>query len=286
MNTKAVKRIHDAGYVPIDNLITYSPLPSQELPMVDPFLLLNHHGPQQYPPHNSGLPFGPHPHRGMETVTFIVEGDIMHKDSGGHKSVVRAGGVQWMTAGRGVIHSENSSDEFLEHGGNMEILQLWVNLPARSKMTEPFYKGLQKEEIPTVESDGGRVRTALVAGTWDGRTAAFQPGTDISLGTIACKPGATLSLDVPADHNVLLYVIRGSLSVNDKAVIGRQLVEFGNSGTTIAIEAQTDSLLLFGHALPFNEPVVAQGPFVMNTREEIAQAYDDYRHGKFGIWKG
>ncbi len=285
MNARTIKHIHDARDIPMDNLITYSPLPLPALPMVDPFLLLNHHGPQHYPPHNRGLPFGPHPHRGMETVTFIIEGDIMHKDSGGHKSVVRAGGVQWMTAGRGVIHSENSSDEFLKHGGNMEILQLWVNLPARAKMAEPFYKGLQTEEIPAVESDGGKVRTALIAGAWDGRAAAFQPGTDISLNTIEFQPQGQLTINVPPIHNVLFYVIRGTLLVQGQTATERQLVEFDNNGETISIEAQTDSILLFGHAQPFHESVVAHGPFVMNTHEEIAQAYDDYRRGKFGTWR-
>lgn len=284
MNTRTIQHIHSAGFVPMDNLITYSPLPSRALPMLDPFLLLNHHGLQHYPPHNSGLPFGPHPHRGMETVTFIIEGDIMHRDSGDHKSVVRAGGVQWMTAGRGLIHSETSSDEFIEHGGAMEIIQLWLNLPARLKMTDPFYKGLQKDDIPAVQTDNGRVRIAVVSGAWHDVAPAFASSTNIHLNTVEFQQGGSLVLSAPAEHNVLFYVVRGTLVVNGTPVEARQLVEFGVEGSEITVEASSDSFLLFGHGQPFREPVVAQGPFVMNTREEIVQAYDDYRRGRFGVW--
>lgn len=134
---KTIKKIHQAEFRPIADLITYSPIPTRTLDQIDPFLFLNHHGPQVYPPNNNGLPFGPHPHRGMETVTFIIDGDIAHHDSGGHTSVINNGGVQWMTAGKGLIHAEVSSEQFKKAGGKLEILQLWLNLPARLKMTTP-----------------------------------------------------------------------------------------------------------------------------------------------------
>src|SRR5690349_21652213 len=123
---RSIKKIHSSEYRPIADLVTYSPMPTRSLEMLDPFLFLNHHGPQVYSPDNDGLPFGPHPHRGMETVTFILDGDIMHKDSGGHESIIREGGIQWMTAGSGLIHAEVSSDEFMDKGGPLEILQLWI----------------------------------------------------------------------------------------------------------------------------------------------------------------
>jgi redox-sensitive bicupin YhaK (pirin superfamily) len=281
---RTIKKIHKAAYSPIADLITYSPLPSRTLQQIDPFLFLNHHGPQQYKPGNNGLPFGPHPHRGMETVTFILDGDIMHKDSAGHESIITAGGVQYMTAGRGLIHAEVSSSEFKQKGGGLEILQLWLNLPARLKMTAPKYIGLQKEDIPTLTLDNGQVEINLISGSWEGNKGAFDSPTGVQLNTIYFKPGGKLNFAVPVVNNVFFYVIRGKLIVNGQTVEALHLAEFNNNNEQIQIEAHMDSVLLFGHAKPFNEPVVAQGPFVMNTEEEIQQAYQDYRQGKFGRW--
>ncbi|GAB2530159.1 pirin family protein [Rufibacter soli] len=282
---RTIKKVHKAEYSPIADLVTYSPLPSRSLQQIDPFLFLNHHGYQEYKPHNRGLPFGPHPHRGMETVTFILAGDIMHKDSGSHESVITAGGVQWMTAGRGLIHAEVSSEEFKQNGGPLEILQLWVNLPAKHKMTEPRYEGLQKEQIPSFTVDEGKVTVNLVSGSWNGQQGAFETLSDILLSTIYFQPGAKLTIPVPAERNIFFYIIKGTLTVNGQPVAFRNLVEFNNDGTDLTVEASEDSILLFGHAVPFKEPMVAQGPFVMNTQAEIHQAYADYQAGKFGSWK-
>ncbi|GAB3490515.1 pirin family protein [Spirosoma knui] len=279
-----IKRIHQAEYAPISDLITYRAIPTRSIDYLDPFLFLNHHGPQVYKPQNRGLPFGPHPHRGMETVTFILEGDIAHKDSSGHDSVITAGGVQWMTAGRGLIHAEVSSDAFKETGGPLEILQLWLNLPARLKMTEPFYKGLQRDDIPSLTLDNGNVTVNLVAGDWDGHKAAFDSSTNVHLSTIYFKPGGSLNLKVPKAHTLFFYVIKGVITANGTDVEALSLAEFNRDGEELALTAGEDSILLFGHAEPFNEPVVSQGPFVMNTQQEIMEAYDDYRRGKFGTW--
>src|SRR5436305_1756837 len=150
MTDRTIARVHAAVRDDIGDLVTRRPLPGPALDQVDPFLFLNHHGPQVYPPHNQGLPFGPHPHRGFETVTFILEGELAHRDSAGHESVIREGGVQWMTAGRGITHAEVSPAGFLERGGPMEMLQLWVNLPSRLKMSPPRYVGLQRDRIPAL----------------------------------------------------------------------------------------------------------------------------------------
>ncbi|MGA9589681.1 MAG: pirin family protein [Salegentibacter sp.] len=282
---RSIKRIHQADYRPIADLVTYSPMPTASLEMIDPFIFLNHHGPQKYPPNNNGLPFGPHPHRGMETVTFILEGDIAHKDSGGHKSVIESGGVQWMTAGSGLIHAEVSSEAFKKAGGDLEILQLWVNLPAKLKMTEPRYKGLQKEQIPEVKLNEGKIRTQIVSGEFRGTKGAFDTLTDINLATIHFEKGARLELKIPENHNIFFYVISGELKVNGQQAMFRHLVEFRNDAEELQIEAVEDSILLFGHAEPFEEPVVARGPFVMNSMEEINQAYMDYQAGKLGSWE-
>jgi hypothetical protein len=281
---RPIKKIHAAEYRPIADLVTYSPLPTRALDQIDPFIFLNHHGFQVYPPQNQGLPFGPHPHRGIETVTFIVAGDIVHKDSEGHESVITAGGVQYMTAGSGLIHAEVSSDDFMRNGGDLEILQLWLNLPAAKKMTEPRYLGLQKEEITSFELDGGRVKVQQLFGDWDGVTGSFDPSFPLTMSTIYFQAGGEISKTISTDENIFCYLVSGSLKINGEAVNIRELVEFENNGTDILIEASEDSILILGHALPFNEPMVAQGPFVMNTQEQICEAYQDYQSGKFGSW--
>ena len=280
-----IKKIHKAEYRPVADLITYSPIPTRDLQMIDPFLFLNHHGPQKYASNNGGLPFGPHPHRGMETVTFILEGDIAHKDSNGHKSIIQSGGVQWMTAGSGLIHSEVSSDEFKKHGGNLEILQLWLNLPAKLKMTKPQYKGFQEDEIPKISLDEGKITAQVISGNFNETKGAFQNLTSVNLTTLFFNETGKLDLTVPKKNNIFFYVIKGELLVNKKQVKALNLAEFENDAENLTIEAHTDSVLLFGHAAPLNEPVVARGPFVMNSMDEIHQAYRDYEAGKFGEWK-
>lgn len=280
---RTVKKIHHAQSHPIGDLKTYTPLPAGSLDQIDPFLLLNHHGPQEYPPNNHGMPFGPHPHRGMETVTFILDGDIKHNDSHHEESIIGPGGIQWMTAGSGLIHAEVSSEEFKQKGGNLEILQLWINLPARLKMTPPAYKGLQKSDIPTIEP-AERVRVNLVAGAWNGTSGGIDPLTDILLSTIQFGQGAILKIQVPTDQNIFCYLIRGKFTVNGKEADAFQLVEFANDDEALEIKALEDGILIFGYATPFNETVVAMGPFVMNSQEEIDQAYQDYQAGKMGVW--
>ncbi|MDG3581717.1 pirin family protein [Galbibacter pacificus] len=169
---------------------------------LDPFLFLNHHGLQEYGKNNNGLPFGPHPHRGFETVTFILEGDIKHKDSNGYESTITAGGVQWMTAGKGLIHEEVSSDKFKEQGGNLEILQLWVNLPAKYKMVEPKYIGVQKEGIPKLDNKDKTVVINAVSGMWKDTKGGIDTLTDIALATIEIKKNATYSLTIPKVNNI------------------------------------------------------------------------------------
>lgn len=282
---RTIKKIHHAENAPIADLITYRALPTRNVKNIDPFIFLNHHGHQIYPPNNSGLPFGPHPHRGFETVTFILQGDLSHKDSNGAESIISAGGVQWMTAGKGLIHAEVSSKEFMQKGGDLEILQLWVNLPAKYKMVDPAYTGLQKQDIPGIDLDEGKVHIEVVSGNWGGTKGAFSPLTDIQLALVRFKSGGTYQKAILEERNIFFYVVKGTLEVNGEVAKMHELVEFNKDGTELQIEALEDSILLLGHALPFNEPIIAQGPFVMNTEEEIGQAYVDYRKGVFGFWK-
>src|SRR4051794_36626069 len=281
---KTIKAQHKAVYEPIADLVTYRAMPTDNVPMnvLDPFIFLNHHGRQEYLPHNNGLPFGPHPHRGFETVTFILEGDLTHKDSSGVVSVIKEGGVQWMTAGRGLIHAEVSSPQFKALGGPVEILQLWVNLPSKFKMTEPKYTGLQKENIPIADYDHGKVSAHIVSGDWNGVKGPFEPLTNIHLSFIYFKEGGKFTIQVPKEQNVFLYIVKGEIKVNGDFARIHHLVEFNHDGQTIEMKGTTDAVILFGYATPFNEPFFAYGPFVMNTREEIVQAYEDMKNGKFG----
>lgn len=286
MTGRTIRALHPAYRDDIADLVTRRPLPGPALQQVDPFLFLNHHGPQTYPPNNRGLPFGPHPHRGFETVTFILEGELSHLDSGGHESVIRAGGVQWMTAGSGLVHAELSPEAFKRAGGPLEILQLWVNLPAALKFSPPRYVGLQRDEIPVATLDGGRVEAEVIAGEIGGVRGPYDPLHDIVMVTLRLKAGGEVSLPASADRNVFLYVVRGDVSVGGGPARAQHLVELNSDGDTVDIAAVTDAFVVFGHARPFREPVVSHGPFVMNTREQIIEAIQDYNAGKFGVVPG
>jgi len=284
MTPRTLKRLHPAQRDDIGDLVTRRPLPGPGIDQLDPFLFLNHHGPQAYPPNNRGLPFGPHPHRGFETVTFILEGELSHLDSGGHESVIGAGGVQWMTAGRGLVHAELSPASFKRSGGPLEILQLWVNLPGRLKMTTPNYLGLQGADIPKVEVGGAVVE--VISGEVAGVTGPFPSLTGIEMIVARLAPGGALDLPVAPGRSVFLYVVSGQVGIGGQAAPAWTLVELNDDGDAVALDAPSGAVVLLGHAAPIGEPVFAHGPFVMNTREEIVQAIEDYNAGKFGTVPG
>lgn len=282
MSDKTIRRLHPARRDDIGDLRTQRPLPGPHLDQIDPFLFLNHHGAQTYGPHNAGLPFGPHPHRGFDTVTFILDGMLTHRDSAGYESTIQAGGVQSMTAGRGILHAEVSPAEFLERGGPLEILQLWVNLPGRLKMSAPAYTGLQREQIPALHSEDGNATLNLIAGAWGGASGPVASLTGVFMSTIELQDGARLRLPGLLGRNVLLYVVRGALRVGPERAGAFDLVELGEQGESLELAAEPAALVLFGHAAPLAEPVVAHGPFVMNTRAQISAAIADYQAGRFG----
>jgi hypothetical protein len=278
---RSIKNIHKAIDEPMQGLSTFRALPNRGIDQIDPFLLLNHHGPQEFLPNNSGLPFGPHPHRGFETLTFILKGDVVHSDSSGGKSIITSGGIQWMTAGSGIIHSENSSDEFKKNGGVEEVLQLWINLPAKLKMTQPKYIGLQKEEIPKLKFDNNNVTINLISGSLGNGKGAVDTLTDVFTSYIELKAGGVFNINVERERNILFYVVDGKVKVNNQIAEKLYLVEFGNDDEEIKVEALEDSVIIFCHSKPLNEPVVSYGPFVMNTEDEIRKAMIDYQSGKF-----
>ncbi|NCP18347.1 MAG: pirin family protein [Erythrobacter sp.] len=277
MTLRKLASVHPAMRDDIQDLVTRRPVPAPGLPQVDPFLFLNHHGPQTYPPNNRGLPFGPHPHRGFETVTFILDGSLAHHDSGSGASVVEAGGVQWMTAGSGLVHAELSPEEFKRSGGPLELLQLWVNLPARLKMTEPDYIPVPAAAMAEATL-GEAVTMCAVSGTED---APIRSLTDVMLAIVTIEAGGSATLPAPAGRSVLFYTISGSARIGGDEVPEHHLAKLGE-GEDIAVESAHGCRILYGHADPIGEPVVAHGPFVMNTQAEIAEAIRDYQAGKFG----
>ena len=279
---RRVLRCHLAYRDDIGNLTTRRPVPGPGLHRLGAFLFLNHHGPQTFAPGNEGLPFGPHPHRGFETITFIVAGVLAHRDTAGHVSVIHAGGVQWMTAGSGLIHAEISPESFKRDGGPLEILQLWVNLPAQLKKTPPRYVGLQREAIPAIRAADGSSTINLIAGSWHGNEGPVHSLTGVFMATVELKAGGRVTFDGLAGRDVFLYAVSGDLNVAGTAVQAFNLVEL-DEGDAIEIDTTTQAIVLFGHADPIAEPVVSHGPFVMNTADEIRQAYADYRAGRFQV---
>ena len=279
---KSVIKIHQAVYEPIADLSTWRAMPTYSIRYLDPFLFLNHHGPQEYGPNNHGLPFGPHPHRGFETLTFVLQGDIMHKDSVSGESVIQAGGIQWMTAGAGLIHAEVSSPEFKQKGGMEEVIQIWMNLPAKYKMVAPKYIGLQKESIPEIKLDDDRVILNLISGQYHNHQGPVQALHELFTSTLEMKTGGSFAINMPQGSQVLFYVVNGAVELNGTRIETHQLAELSLSEPALAFSALEDSQLILCYGQPFAEPIVAHGPFVMNTQEEIRQAMFDYQTGKLG----
>ncbi|MHB1140443.1 MAG: pirin family protein [Sulfuricaulis sp.] len=262
------------------------PFPTAQLMQVDPFLLLDHLGPVTWGP-GQGIGAPDHPHRGFETVTYLLSGEMQHKDSAGHSGSLRPGDVQWMTAGAGVVHSELPSDAFMRNGGTLHGFQVWVNLPARDKMMPPRYQDIPASRIPEATSADGKVKVRVIAGESLGRSAVIETRTPILYLHFTLVPGAEVVQPVPEDFNALAYVIRGELRAGDEDRVVRegQMVRFGGGDSArLAVDEKTtepaDLLLLAGQ--PLNEPVERYGPFVMNTRQEIVQAIRDYNEGRLG----
>jgi quercetin 2,3-dioxygenase len=280
---RPVQIITDSLLTNVGPLNVKQPLPVAALRDADPFILLHHAGPQPVEPGVFHGRVDPHPHRGFEPVSFVYRGSLLHRDSLGNEGSISAGEVQWITSGRGIIHSEGPSEQLLREGGELEIIQLWINLPAAKKMMEPAYQEIHRDAIPTVTILGGGGELRLVAGELDGLRGPTTTQSPIMAAMGHISAGASGELNVPPMPTLLLYVLGGSLRINGEHTVGRhKLVVFSDQGQSISIEAteETDILLLAGE--PLHEPMVAYGPFVMNTEDEIRQAFLDFRQGAMG----
>ncbi len=250
---------------------------------LSPFIMLDYAAPETFTPTADRRGVGQHPHRGFETVTIVYDGELEHRDSTGAGGTIGPGDVQWMTAAAGIIHEEFHSKSFAEKGGNMEMVQLWVNLPAKHKNAEPGYQTLLDKDIPAVELPGKAGAVRVIAGDYDGEKGSAQTFTPINIWDVRLRRDKSATLELPEGHSLAVVVLAGTVEVNGAEVVrSGQLVLLDREGGEIKLEANGDAKLLVISGEPINEPVVAHGPFVMNTVGEIKQAMLDFQDGKFG----
>jgi redox-sensitive bicupin YhaK (pirin superfamily) len=283
-----IKTIEGGGF------IVNRPFPTDALLDFDPFLLLDEMGPKNWKPGEAkGAP--DHPHRGFETVTYMLEGSFVHKDSRGNSGKLGSGDVQWMTAGAGVVHSEMPDKEFVQSGGNLHGFQLWVNLPQRDKMIKPRYQDIPSSKIPVAQTEDGTVKVKVIAGEALGAHAIIETRTPIFYLYFTLQPGAKVVQPAPKEYNSFAYIMKGNALIGpaerQKIAKAGQMAIFDNDGEEIVVSALADDtnttnksaldILLIG-GVPLNEPVVRYGPFVMNTKEEILKAIEDYQKGNMG----
>lgn len=284
MKNKRIIRIYGTGSshwvgdgFPVRNMIPSSGLDSE----IDPFLMLDYAGPAHFEPTDDRRGVGEHPHRGFETVTIAYQGSVEHRDSGGNSGVINPGDVQWMTAGSGVVHEELHEREFARQGGIFEMIQLWVNLPRQDKMTQPRYQTLLNSNIPRVDL-GADNYARIISGELDGVRGIAQTFTPVNLFDLVLTSGH-VNLRVPPSFSTAVFLLSGSIKVDDEPMVGNAKIGLLDSdGEIISIEAKKESKVLILNGKPLKEPVANYGPFVMNTKEELVQAVNDYREGRMG----
>jgi len=285
MKSRKIKHILYGQPFNMGGMPIRQPIPSGDVEQVDPFLLLHHAEikvPEHTPVEKAGV--GPHPHRGFSPVTFIFKGGVHHRDSRGNDNVVYAGGTQWMNAGMGIVHSERPPKDIFEKGGVQEIIQLWINTPAKHKMDRPSYKPLTAENTPVYKSKDGLLKINVIAGELENIKGAIEPLSSINTFTAEFKKGAKYFFTIPSFHNLFIYLLDGKLKINASTeVTGKYAVVFENNGEGFEAEALEDTRFFIGSGEPLNEPVASHGPFVMNNQTEILQAFKDYQMGKMGI---
>jgi len=277
---RSIQAMEGAG-VPIRRVF-----PTAALEDVDPFLLLDHLGPIEFRP-GQATGFPDHPHRGFETVTYVLEGAMEHRDSQGNHGIIGPGDVQWMTAGSGLVHSEMPGAELTKNGGRLQGFQLWVNLPRKDKMVAPRYQDVAAARLPVAQTEAKDVQVKVIAGESQGRHAALETRTPILFLHATLQPGASLEQPVPGTYSAFAYVIDGESRMgpeNNRVPEGHVAV-FAKSGDVVRLSNSASvplNVLLIGGA-PLGEPVARYGPFVMNTKAELHQAVEDYRNGRMGV---
>ena len=282
MRKKTIAQIIPSEKINMGGHLLEQPLPNAFLQQLDPFLLIHHaewtfKGNQR----QQEVGIGGHPHRGFSPVTFVFKGEVRHQDSFGHDAVVGAGGTQWMHAGKGIVHSERPSKELAENGGEQEIIQFWVNTPAKYKMERPYYLPLSKEETPSIKGQGYQLQ--VVAGTYQGHTGPAKTFSPMVLLRGKIEGGHDLEINLPVAYNSLLYLLDGQLEVNGRSAKRKDLIWFANDGEVVRLKAAEDTRFIVLSGEPIGEKVKSYGPFVMNTQTEIMEAIRDSQMGKMGV---
>jgi redox-sensitive bicupin YhaK (pirin superfamily) len=258
---------------PVRNIFSYRDIAGK----ISPFLLMDYAGPTTFPPTSRKLGVGPHPHRGFETVTIVYHGGVSHRDSSGGGGTIGPGDVQWMTAASGLVHEEYHSPEFASTGGDFELIQLWVNLPARDKMAPPAYQAITAGQIPDLALPDGAGRIRIIAGSHAGSRGPARTFTPMHVWDLRLKAGHRVAFTLPEGHSTALFVLRGTIDLGDGHRVGAaELAVMESAGSELVFNVVDDTILLLLNGAPLNEPIVGHGPFVMNTREEIAQAIADF----------
>ena len=267
-----------------DGFPTNSMLPMQEMGnQTSPFLVMGYTGQYHFSPSHHQRGVGSHPHRGFETVTIVYEGELEHFDSKGNHGSIAKDEVQWMTAGSGLVHEEFHSPEFAQAGGLFEMVQLWVNLPANDKMTQPRYQAITRQDIPRIDMDEGAGHIRVIAGEMGGHLGPAQTFSPVNVWDGELKAQYETTLHVPEGHNTILVVLKGEVVVNEShKVQDSSMVMFAKDDIAIQLQALQDTQFLLLSGEPLNEPIQGYGPFVMNSKAEIIQAFDDFNNGKFG----
>ncbi len=263
---------------PVRSMLTYD----RHAELISPFLLLDYAGPMRFEPTEQPRGVGPHPHRGFETVTIVYDGEVAHRDSTGAGGTIGPGDVQWMTAASGILHDEFHSPAFTRQGGQLEMVQLWVNLPAKDKMSAPGYQELRNKDIPEVALPGGAGAVRIIAGTYRGHVGAARTFTPLDVWDVRLNAAQGAELEFAADRTLVIVVLRGSAVLNGDVVNASELALFDRNKGRVTIDAKSEARLLVLSGEPIDEPVVGYGPFVMNSDDEIRQAVADFRHGDFG----
>jgi quercetin 2,3-dioxygenase len=264
---------------PVRTLFSYDPLG----PRVSPFLLLDYAGPHDFAATDQRRGVGEHPHRGFETVTIVYEGEVDHRDSAGNGGSIGPGDVQWMTAGSGVMHEEFHAPSFSRRGGKLEMVQLWVNLPAAQKMSAPRYQAIKSESIPVVQLAQAAGSLRVIAGNHAGVRGPSLTFTELNVFDISLQEGAQLELPLPDGHNAVIALLQGRvLLASGEEMNSADLALFGAEGAGLSLVAKSEAKLLAMSGVPIREPIIGYGPFVMNTRDEIVKAFADLESGQFG----
>lgn len=263
---------------PVQSIFSYRDIAEE----MSPFLLMDYAGPTKFEPTEQRRGVGQHPHRGFETVTIVYDGQVAHHDSTNAGGTIGPGEVQWMTAGSGIIHEEYHGDDYARNGGPFEMIQLWVNLPAKDKMTNPGYQGITNAQIPEIPlaDNAGKVR--VIAGEYAGHKGPARTFSPMNVWDVRLNAGTTTAFTLPEGHTTAVFVLHGAVNLGGTYTVRpAELAVMQRSGTELVLEAQQDTVLLLLNGEPLNEPIVGHGPFVMNKIEEIDQAFEDYKQGRF-----